>query len=102
MPQFLSVGPKHFVQVITQPLEWEGKLLSKGWRQEIEPPYRYSTPTLIRLITNKILVIGKWEGTKLEEEALNSAVSRRDLTYDDFQEEKGWIPAPDQDTEENL
>jgi hypothetical protein len=57
---------------------------------------------MVRLPLSRILVLGKWQGTKSEEEALNSAISRRDVTYDDFKEEKGWIPAPDEDTEAYL
>jgi hypothetical protein len=99
MPKLHSLGPHHFVQLIDQPLKWEGKRRVKGWTQEIEAPYRYASPTLIKLFRNKILVIGKWEGTKEEEDALNLAVSRRDVDYEDFTEEAGWIPAPDQDSE---
>jgi hypothetical protein len=43
--------------------------------------------------------MGKWTGNKTEEEALNLALERRDVTYDDFTEEKGWTPAPDSDRE---
>ena len=42
-----------------------------------------------------------WRFKSGEEEALNSALSRRDLTYDDFTEEAGWTPAPDSDREES-
>jgi hypothetical protein len=102
MPKVHRLGPNRFVQLIDQPLKWEGKRKVKGWTQEIEPPYRYASPTLITLFRNKILVIGIWEGSKDEEDALNLAVSRRDLTYDDFTEEAGWEPAPDQDSEAYL
>jgi hypothetical protein len=99
MPKVHKLGTKRFVQLITQPLEWGNKRTVKGWTQEIEPPYRYSSPTLVKLFRNKILVIGTWEGTKSEEDALNSALERRNVTYDDFTEEAGWIPAPDEDSE---
>ena len=39
---------------------------------------------------------------KTEEEALNSALETREVTYDDFTEEAGWTPAPDSDREESL
>jgi hypothetical protein len=43
---------------------------------------------------HKALVIGKWTGMiEDEEEALTRAIQRRDVTYDDFQETKGWTPA---------
>ena len=99
MPKAHNIGTERFVQVIKQPLTWGNKLVVHGWTQEIEEPYRFATPLMVRLPLSRILVLGKWQGTKSEEEALNSAVSRRDVTYDDFKEEKGWVPAPDEDTE---
>ena len=95
MPKVHNIGKQHFVQLIKQPLEWNHQRKVKGWTQEIEAPYRYASPTLIKLVSNYILVVGKWEGSKDEEDALNSALERRDVTYDDFTEEAGWIPAPD-------
>lgn len=102
MPKVHNIGPHHFVQIIKQPLIWGNKKMVHGWTQEIEHPYRFATPVMIKLLLDRILVFGKWQGTKSEEEALNSAVSRRDVTYDDFQKEKGWIPAPDEDTETHI
>lgn len=46
--------------------------------------------------------MGRWTGAKDEEDALNSALERRDVTYDDFTEEAGWTPAPDSDREESV
>ena len=98
MPKVHSVGPL-FVQFTNFPYEWDGKFVTKGWTQEIEEPFRTSAPTIIRLPFYKALVFGRWSGTKPEEEALNDALGRRDLTEDDFTEEKGWTPAPDSDRE---
>jgi hypothetical protein len=95
MPKVHNIGKQHFVQIIKQPLEWNDKRSVKGWTQEIEAPYRYGSPTLVKLFKTYILVVGKWEGAKDEMDALNSALERRDITYDDFTEEAGWIPAPD-------
>ena len=101
MPKVHSVGPL-FVQFTNFPYEWDGKFVTKGWTQEIEEPFRTSAPTIIRLPFYKALVFGRWSGTTTEEEALNVALGRRDLTEDDFTEEKGWVPAPDSHTEESL
>jgi len=68
--------------------------LVRGWTQEIEEPYRTSEPFIVRLPNYRALVLGKWSGMKDEEEALNGALKRRDVTYDDFTEEAGWTPAP--------
>ena len=67
----------------------------RGWTQEIEEPYRTSKPLIVRLPGYKALVLGRWSGMKNEEEALNGALERRDVTYDDFTEEAGWT-APEQ------
>ena len=98
MPKVHSVGPL-FVQFTNFPYKWDGKFVTKGWTQEIDEPFRTSAPTIIRLPFYKALVFGRWSGTKTEEEALNDALGRRDLTTDDFTEEKGWTPAPDSDRE---
>lgn len=101
MPKAHDIGPL-FVQVTNFPYKWGYKLAVRGWTQEIEPPYRTSKPFIIRLPFYKAIVLGRWTGRKNEEEALNGALGRRDLTYDDFTEEKGWVPAPDQNREESL
>ena len=98
MPKAHNIGPL-FVQFTNFPYEWEGKFIVKGWTQEIEEPYRTATPFIVRLPKYKALVLGRWTGMKNEEDALNSALERRDLTYDDFTEEAGWTPAPDSDRE---
>jgi hypothetical protein len=99
MPKVHNIGANHFVQVVHQPLQWGFKVVSKGWTQEIEEPFRYATPLLVKLPLKYVLVLGKWVGSKSEEEALNFAVQGRDVTYDDFTEEAGWTPAPEQDAE---
>jgi hypothetical protein len=99
MPKVHDIGTTHFVQVIHQPYLWGRKVKAKGWTQEIDAPFRFAEPLMVRLPFNRVLIIGKWLGVKDEEEALNSALNRRDLTYDDFTEEAGWTPPPDQDTE---
>lgn len=102
MPKVHSIGPKYFFQITKFPFKWGFKVIVRGWTQEIEPPYRTSTPFIVRLPFYKALVIGTWSGIKTEEDALNSALQRRDVTYEDFTEEKGWVPAPDSHTEESL
>ena len=102
MPKVHKLGSKRFFQITNFPFKWGKKFIVKGWTQEIEPPYRTSTPFIVRLPSYKALVIGTWSGVKTEEDALNSALQRRDVTYEDFTEEKGWVPAPDSHTEESL
>ena len=92
MPKAHKIGTKHFLQLVELPLIWEKKFIVRGWTQEIEPPFRTSQPFLVRLPKYKVLVFGKWTGTKTEEEALNSALETREVTYDDFTEEAGWTP----------
>ena len=101
MPKAHNIGPL-FVQVTKFPYEWDGKLLVRGWTQEIEEPFRTSEPLIFKLPNYRALVIGRWTGAKDEEDALNSALERRDLTYDDFTEKAGWTPAPDSDREESV
>lgn len=73
-----------------------------GWTQEIDEPYRTTDQAKIfRLPFHRALVLGKWTGTLNEEQALERAIQRRDVTYDDFVEEKGWTPAPDEINEES-
>lgn len=101
MPKVHEIGPL-FVQVTNFPYDWGFKVLTKGWTQEIEPPFRTSKPFIVRLPKYKAIVFGRWTGTKPEEEALNGILERRDLTYEDFTEEKGWTPAPDSNREESF
>jgi hypothetical protein len=100
MPKTHNIGPKHFVQLIDLPVVWGKKFLVRGWTQEIEEPFRTSTPFLVRLPKYKALAFGKWTGFKTEEEALTSALQTREVTYDDFTEEAGWT-APESGREES-
>ena len=100
MPKVHNIGPL-FLQVTNFPYEWGNKVVVKGWTQEIEEPFRTSEPLIFRLPKYMALVVGRWTGKKDEEEALNSALERRDVTYDDFTEEAGWTPAPDAVGEES-
>jgi hypothetical protein len=99
MPKVHNIGAKHFVQLTNFPFKWGYKVVVRGWTQEIEEPFRTATPFIVRLPRYKALVFGVWEGLKTEEEALSSALGRREVTYDDFQEEAGWVPAPDSNRE---
>ena len=102
MPKAHKIGPKHFVQLTNFPFKWGSKFIVRGWTQEIEPPYRTSTPFIVRLPRYKALVFGAWSGMKNEEEALSTALGRREVTYDDFTKEAGWTPAPDSDREASI
>jgi hypothetical protein len=97
MPKTHKIGNAHFVQYLNFPVEWKHHLWTTGWTQEIEEPFRTANPLIFRLPFHKALAFGKWTGqAKDEEEALNRALERRDVTNDDFVEEKGWTPAPEQ------
>jgi hypothetical protein len=97
MPKIHNIGSQHFFQVIKFPVQWGKKVAVRGWTQEIDEPFRTTDNALIiRLPFYRALVLGKWTGTLDEETALERAIQRRDVTYDDFVEEKGWTPAPDE------
>jgi len=100
MPKVHDIGPA-FVQVTNFPYQWGKKLVVRGWTQEIEEPFRTAKPFIVRLPKYKALVFGKWTGATTEEAALNGALERRDVTYEDFTEEAGWT-APDSGGEESL
>jgi hypothetical protein len=100
MPKVHQIGQHHFLQVIPFPVKWGIKVAVKGWTQEIEYPYREASPLILRLPKHKALVIGRWQGKLTEEEALTKAIGGRELSDEDFQEEKGWTPAPQQGSEE--
>lgn len=98
MPKVHNIGPNRFVQHIDFPVKWGWKLVVRGWTQEIEEPFRTSAPLIFRLPGHKALVFGKWTGRQPDEDsALNNAIQRRDLTDEDFSEEKGWQPAEFED-----
>ncbi len=98
MPKVHNIGPV-FVQLTNFPYAWDKKLVVRGWTQEIEEPFRTSAPFIVRLPGYRALVLGKWTGMQSEEEALNTALNRRDVTEDDFTEEAGWTPAADANRE---
>lgn len=100
MPQIHSLGPL-FVQVLDLPVQWESKVIVRGWTQEIEPPYRTGYPLLVRLPKHKALALGVWSHHQTDEEAaLKAAMEVRDVTYDDFTQEAGWTD-PDTYREES-
>ena len=101
MPKVHNIGKQHFVQFFRLPAKWGWKMIVRGETQEIQYPFRMSKPFMIRLPFYRVLVIGKWVGQQQDEEtALNTAIQGRVLTDDDFSEEKGWTPAPQQNYEE--
>jgi hypothetical protein len=91
MPKVYNIGSKRFFQFIKFPVNWENKIVVKGWTQEIEEPFRTATPYILKLPFYRALVLGKWTGKQnSEESALNNATQGRILKDEDFQE--GWIP----------
>lgn len=105
MPKIYPIGNDRFFQVIDFPVVWGTKFVVRGWTQEIDEPFRHSKPLIFRLPFHKAFVVGRWQGITDEETALNRAIERRDVTYDDFREEAGWTPAPseaDEEDRENL
>ena len=101
MPQAHNIGPL-FVQVTNFPYEWGNKVVTRGWTQEIEEPFRTSKPIIIRLPKYKAIVFGIWTGAQNEVEALKNALGMREAHENDFKEEAGWKPAPESDREESL
>jgi hypothetical protein len=98
-----DIGASLFYQYYKfYPARWGWKVIVRGWTQEIEPPYRTSAPFIIRLPFKKAIVVGKWNGTLEEEQALSRAIGERTLSNDDFSEEKGWVPAPNETPEEDF
>lgn len=97
-----DVGP-FFFQVIRAPYFWGWRLWVKGWTQEVDEPFRTSTPILVRLPFYRALALGRWHHENLlEDEALRRALEYRDVTEDDFTEEKGWTPPAGESGEESL
>lgn len=100
MPKVHNIGKHRFTQLIDFPVKWGGKLVVRGWTQEIDEPFRTAAPLIVRLPFHKAVVFGKWTGTQNDEEAaLNVAMQGRVLTDDDFQE--GWTPPAYQAGEED-
>lgn len=103
MPKVHNIGKRHFIQYFRFPAQWGCKFVVRGSTQEIEEPFRTSKPFMIRLPFYRVLVIGKWTGQQPNEEsALNNAMQGRVLTDEDFQEDKGWTPAPNSFGEESI
>ena len=103
MPKVHKIGKTRFTQFIDFPVKWGWKVTVRGWTQEIEEPFRTATPVIVRLPLHKAIVFGKWTGTQPDEElALNNAMQGRVLQDEDFDKEKGWIPAPDLSGEEDF
>ena len=102
MPKVHNIGTQHFMQYMRYPAKWGWKIAVKGWTQEIDSPFRTAEPWIIRLPFYRALIIGRWTGRQPDEEsALNNAIQGRILTDEDFEKEKGWTPAPRQDTSED-
>ena len=100
MPKIHNIGPKHFLQYIDFPVEWEGRLWVRGWTQEISEPFRTSEPLIFRMPSHKALVFGKWTGrVDNETDALTRAIEGRVLQDEDFLE--GWTPAAYEAPEES-
>ena len=94
MPKIHNIGPKHFIQYINFPVQWQNKLWVRGWTQEIERPFRTAEPLIFRMPFHKALVVGVWTGRVEDEtEALMRATEWRVATDDDFRKEAGWTPA---------
>lgn len=94
MPKLHNIGPKHFVQYVSFPVKWQWRLWTTGWTQEIEEPFRTSTPLIFRMPFHKALVIGMWTGRVEDEtEALMRATEWRVASIEEFQKEAGWTPA---------
>lgn len=89
MAKVHNIGKQHFVQIVHFPVTWGARLWVKGWTQEIEEPFRSSSPIIFRLPKHKALAVGKWTSIQPDEEtALNRAIEGRVLSDEDFQE--GW------------
>ena len=103
MPQVHNIGKTRFTQFLhNYRVQWGWRFVVRGWTQEIEAPFRTSEPFIVRLPFHNALVLGRWTGSQdTEEAALENAIQGRVLTDDDFSEEKGWVPAPDQAPEES-
>jgi len=101
LPKVHDIGPDRFVQYIDFPVKWEWRLFVRGWTQEIAYPFRTAEPLIFRLPFHKAVVFGKWTGNQPDEEtALNNAIQGRILKTEDFDEENGWVPAPNAHPEE--
>ena len=99
--RLINIGKHRFIQYTNFPYTWGTKVVTRGWTQESEEPYRSAKPFILRLPSYKALVFGKWTGVK-EQKEVEELLGIREVTYDDFKEEAGWVPAPDESGEESL
>jgi hypothetical protein len=98
MPKVHNIGKEHFVQYFRLPAKWGWKIMVRGETHETSYPFRASTPLMIRLPFYRVLVIGKWVETNMDEEtALQTAIQGRVLKDEDFDE--GWTPPANQNPE---
>jgi hypothetical protein len=101
MPKTHNIGPQHFVQVTKFPYQWGKKVITRGWTQETDEPYRTANPLILRLPRYRALVLGKWNGQTTVSE-VDKLIGLRIVTEDEFTEEAGWTPPPKSDREKSL
>ena len=101
MPKTHNIGTQHFVQLTKFPYEWGHKVVTRGWTQETEAPYRTATPLIVRLPRYRALVLGRWTG-QTDVGEVDKLIGLRIVTEDEFTEEKGWTPPPKSDREKSL
>jgi len=101
MPKTHKIGPRHFVQFTKFPYEWNRQVVTRGWTQETEAPYRTSNPLIVRLPRYRALVLGRWTG-QTDVGEVDKLIGLRIVTEDEFTEEKGWTPPPKSDREKSL
>jgi len=101
MPKTHNIGPQHFVQLTKFPYEWGSKVVTRGWTQETEAPYRTATPLIVRLPRYRALVLGRWTG-QTDSVEVDKLIGLRIVTEDEFTEEAGWTPPPKSDREKSL
>jgi len=101
MPKTHKIGPRHFVQVTKFPYQWNKQIITRGWTQETEAPYRTANPLIVRLPRYRALVLGRWTG-QTDVGEVDKLIGLRIVTEDEFTEEKGWTPPPKSDREKSL
>jgi hypothetical protein len=101
MPKTHKIGPQHFVQITKFPYQWGKKVITRGWTQETDEPYRTANPLILRLPWYRALVLGKWNGQTTVSE-VDKLIGLRIVTEDEFTEEAGWTPPPKSDREKGL
>ena len=89
MPKTHNIGSQHFVQVTKFPYQWGKKVITRGWTQETDEPYRTANPLILRLPRYRALVLGKWNGQTTVSE-VDKLIGLRIVTEDEFTEEAGW------------